>query len=193
MSRYKFLSLALLIILLTILWCGCNAESTRATTEPSTDLSVETTGTISSSTAVETIPADFQIFALDGITLALPTNFEEVPDQQWPTYYNGYSFVTVTRESFAVYPTLFDMSLDEYCDALLDTYNIDAEVRVQGGLHWFDYESNLPDRDTQANYFTVVYKTDTDFWIVTFGCDSRNTVRFRPFFFEWAKMIEFTA
>jgi hypothetical protein len=193
MMRCRISLLAIPVILCSVFFSGCTAEDEIImTAEPTTTISSETTESTYDPFFDETLPPNFKEFASDGITLILPEEFEEVPDQQWPAYYSGYSFVTVTREPFTVHPSLPYMTLDEYCDALIASRNMDATVRVQGGLHWFDYERKIPEAKQPATYFVVVYQTSTDFWIVEFACQTQAAIRLRPFFFEWAKMVRFS-
>lgn len=193
MLRLKISVLVLLESLCVALLCGCNkGDEILLTTTPSTDTLTETTETVYNQIPDETHPENFKVFVSDGITLTLPEEFNEVPDQDRPVYYSGYSFVSVTREPFTTHPSLAHMTLDEYCNALIASRSMDSTVRVQGGLHWFDYEVKSPEADQPATFFVVVYQTNTDFWIVEFASDSRSAIRLRPYFFKWAKMIEFT-
>lgn len=186
--RNYLILLFTIVFAVTLFGCNNNTKSILATTKPSSETTVE----IPETTYNKALPANTQVFTLDGITLTLPDDFEEVPDQQWPLFYNGYIFAMVVREPFSAHPTLKDMSLDEYCTALIESKDLEATVRFQGGLHWFDYGVDIPDTEQRLYHFVVVYKDSTVFWIVEFSCDSRAAVRYRPFFAQWAKMIEFT-
>ncbi len=194
MTRCRKYLYIFFVIVLTAIFFGCNGnyELSLQNTPPTQSFN-EPTAEIPESTSGEALPANTQVFALDGITLTLPDDFEEVSDQQWPLFYNGYIIVKVVREPFTVHPSLEDMSLGEYGPALIESKDLDATVRVQSGLHWFDYKVSVPDSEQEIYHFDVIYKTSTDFWIIEFSCDSRAAVRYRPFFAQWAKMIQFEA
>ena len=193
MIQLRSTSFILSVIIFSSLLFGCNTNSASVqTTTSQSAASLETTSCIAETEISETIPANTRTFILDGITLTLPEDFEEIHELQWPQFYNGYSFVTVVREPFSAHPSLKEMSLDEYCPALIESKNLDATVRVQRDLHWFDYTTDIPDSGRELYHFVVVYKTNSDFWIVEFMCDARTGVRARTYFAMWAKWIEFT-
>lgn len=188
MFRYRAsVYILLLLIISSFTFSGCNVNEHKT---PSS--SAATTSSSPATYPEETLQAGYKLFTSNGIQLTLPNNFYEVKGQSRITFYDEYSVILIERESFTEHPSLSDMSLCEYCKALIESRNIDAPVKIIDGLFCWEYEVDIPNDDAWYNYFVVTYKTSTDFWIIEFVSDSREAAQHRNSFIAWAKMVEFT-
>ena len=181
----------LLLTISAVMLCGCSADEHKVH-PTATSSNAETITSTPENSPNESLQAGYKLFTSNGIQLTLPDDFVEEKGQQRPTFHDKYSVILIERESFTEHPSLSNMSLGEYCKALIASRNIEIPVQIIDGLHCWDYEIDIQNEGVRYNYFVVVYKTSNDFWIVEFISDSREAARHRDSFITWAKMIEFT-
>lgn len=176
----KFL-LCVILICFTLTLVGCRNE-----TDPPSETEITNT-----SPTHKVINNKYQTFTADGIEFTLPIRFQEYVVQGRTIYWDKYSQVMFEREPFTEHFSLSGYSLEEYGQLLIESRNMNCSLHVIDDLLCFEYEVDLPDGTARYNYFVVLYKTDTDFWIVEFVSDSREAQLHRDEFIEWAKMVQF--
>lgn len=191
MTWHRVTLCALLLALSAVMLCGCSADEhkVRPTT---TSSNAEMTTSTSETAPNESLPAGYKLFTSNGIQLTLPDDFVEEVGQQRLTFHDKYSAILIEKESFTEHPSLPTMPLGDYCKTLIATWNLETPIQIIDGLYCWDYEIDIQNEGVRYNYFVVVYKTSTDFWIVQFVSDSREAALHRDSFITWAKMIEFT-
>ncbi len=134
----------------------------------------------------------YKTFSVDGIVLKLPDSFQKAVVDGRTGFYDKNSAVLLAGDVFTAHPSLPGMSLDEYGNAIISGWNVDAEIKIIDGLYCFEYETVEADSTTKYNYFVVLYKSNQAFWIVEFATEFWRASALRPKFISWAKMIEFT-
>ncbi len=131
-----------------------------------------------------------KVFTCDEMQITLTDEFGETDYFGYKTVYKSQkSVVFVLKESFADYPILRNLTLEEYCQAVIEANKGTAAVETEDGLTYFDYEETV-DGD-EIYYLAVVYRAENAFWLVQFSCDQKNVEKLRPDFIKWAQSVAF--
>jgi len=130
-------------------------------------------------------------FTSDGMTITLTDEFaKEYFDGYTVCYTSKKAVVIALREGFYEYGgDASRYTLNEYGNLVLETNNLDSELKTSDGLTYFEY-SRMSDGVKYA-YFAVVYKADDAFWLVQFSTTQKNMDKLKPTFIEWANSVEF--
>ena len=134
----------------------------------------------------------YTTFSVEEMELKLPDSFQKQDMDDQIVFYNENYAVFLVREPFTAHESLQYMSLGEYGRIVLEASEIDATIKVEDGLYYFEYEAFSTDHTTKHNYFSVLFKSNEAFWIVQFVAPFWNASPMRSKFISWAKMIEFT-
>jgi hypothetical protein len=177
-------------LLLTLPGCGREPSSATVHTEPTDLASTTVHPTVSSN---PTVPESkiYKIFELNGMRIRLPSYFKINASHPTPGFECWHSGILVTREPFTVHPDLSGMTLDEYGQTLIQMGGISAQLQRMDGITYFEYEVPVSD-GAFYHYLVTLFKSETDFWIIEFVCDSREADMHRVEFMQWAKTIEFS-
>ena len=182
MRRRKWTCFAVCVFIALMLF-GCNQVTDRqSATENVTTIPSETENTENTN----------KTFSLDGVQITLPGYFkEESATGIFASFFDEYSVILLHREPFTEHPSLEMYTLEEYGEKLIQARNINAALQKTDGLLCFEYELNVGDGSVKYNYFVVLFKTNSDFWIFEFVSDSREAQAHREEFIQWAKTVKF--
>ena len=184
-------AIALIIVSVLLLLPSCGREPTFVSihSEPSDRASTPAEPTVNSN---PTSPENeiYKFFELDGMRIRLPSYFKINTGYPTPGFECWHSVILVTREPFTEHPDLSGMTLEEYGQTLIHMAGISAQLQWIDGIAYYEYEVPVND-GVFYHYLVTLFKSDTDFWIVEFVCDSREADMHRVEFMQWAKTIEF--
>ena len=131
-----------------------------------------------------------KVFTCDDMQITLTDEFAETEYFGFKTVYKSpATAVFVLKESFSDYPILRNLTLEEYCQAVIEANKRTAAVETEDGLTYFEYEATIDGEE--CHYFSVVYRTEDAFWLVQFATKSQNLSKLRPTFIKWAQSVVF--
>ena len=131
-------------------------------------------------------------FAVDNLSITLNEDFTEQELVTQTGYFVSLtSIVTVLKEELTVFESAglsTNMSLSDYASLVLTTNQLETEVKSDDGLVGFEYAKTESGKNYQ--YAAFVYKGSDAYWLVQFGCESKNFDKYREDFIKWAKSVE---
>lgn len=95
------------------------------------------------------------------------------------------------EDKFTILEGLEDYSLKEYGELSIRSNELDSKVEKKNDITYYEYKNYVEDQATNYIYFAAVYKTEDSFWTITFAVDELQYEEYKPYFFEWAKSVEF--
>lgn len=130
-------------------------------------------------------------FSENGMQITLTGAFDEAEiDGYTCSFSSNKVAVFMLKESFADYPEISTLTLEEYAELLIEVNEIDADLKKTDGLLWFEYDYVNPQNQKEYRYYSVALKGNNAFWFVQFACLEKNFDDLRPKLVEWAKSIE---
>ena len=129
-----------------------------------------------------------------GITLTLPSDFVEKDVVNY-TYTLANLEVTMMalKEEFTLYQNAGispdTVSLKDYASLVITANKLpeDTEISESDGLTSFTYENDANGKT--YFYYATVFKGSDAFWLVQFGCDSKNQDEYKTTFVDYAKTV----
>ena len=135
--------------------------------------------------------AEPKSFTNSGMTITLTDDFEvSTDDVDFTAVFDSRKVVLlVTKEKFTSFPGAYNMTLEEYGNAILDLFELhDSTLNNVDGLLGFEYNATS---DREYNYQCYVYKSEDAFWLLQFGMVAENADNYRDEIIEWAKSVVF--
>lgn len=126
-----------------------------------------------------------------GITITLTDDFyEKEVVSQTAAYFSDKYFVMCLKEEINVLEQygIYVASLKEYADIVIDNNLLDVSVQGTDSRPYFVYENQSNGKD--FTYLAVLFKGSDAFWMVTFGCETKNYASAEEIFFKWADTVE---
>ncbi len=135
------------------------------------------------------VSSEPKTFTSAGMSITLTEAFDVEADANFDVCYvsNGEA-VMVNRERLSA-EDMADITLYQYCAAVIEVFEEEASPRSEDGLTYFEYEINSD--GTNYRYLVVVYKSTDAFWTVQFGTTKGDFEEMRPTMMEWAKSVTF--
>lgn len=133
-------------------------------------------------------------FEKAGMQITLTTAFYEKEMVSQTAYYESRTAVVVAlKEEFSSLPGASDYTLSDYTDLVISGNRISAETHTREGkgYEYFTYEKTVSGND--YFYLATTHKTDDAFWLIQFGCFTKNKDNKTETFLEWADTITFVA
>lgn len=132
--------------------------------------------------------ADEKTFSKAGMTITLTDEFTEQELVTQTAYYvSRKAIVTVLKEDGS---TISDYSVAKYAELVCTANKLDPNsVTAKEGYAEFTYEKELNGKDYY--YYARCFKNGTDFWLIQFGCETKNAEKFTSSFEKWASSVTF--
>lgn len=137
--------------------------------------------------------ADKDYEVLD-MKITLTDDFYELENiAQTGCFQSQKAIVTALKESFSEYPGLDGYTLMQYTSASLEANGIDADIYQREGKNYmyFTYERSAGGKDFY--YLATTHKTGDAFWLIQFGCETKNKEEFIDKFLNWADTVTFSS
>lgn len=103
------------------------------------------------------------------------------------------AIVTALKEGFSEYPGLGGYTLTQYTSASIDANGLKSEIYQREGKSYmyFTYERSSGGKDFY--YLATTHKTGDAFWLIQFGCETKNKDEFTDKFLGWADTVTFSS
>lgn len=135
---------------------------------------------------------DAKEFSSDGLTLTLTDKFSKAEIEGYTVCYDSFDVaVFALKESFADYPQLEGLTLDEYKEYVLEANASKApkEDTSIKDLTVLRFEYYIADKKANYTYFVTLYQASDSFWLVQFACKSSEYADYEQYFVKWARSI----
>ncbi|MBQ8529518.1 MAG: hypothetical protein IJ459_07255 [Clostridia bacterium] len=129
-------------------------------------------------------------FSKAGLTITLTEEFSEQELVTQTAYYvSQKAIVTTLKEDGS---SISDYTVKQYAELVISVNNLaNTTATEKDGYAEFTYEKNLNGKDYY--YYARCFKNGTDFWLVQFSCETKNTETLTPSFEKWASSITFSS
>ena len=133
-------------------------------------------------------------FSADEMSITLTDDFSQSHGGKYIACFDSKKVsVFVNKEAFDPEMGSEHMSIEEFGNMVIDNNVIKtAGLKEKDGLTYFINDNANPGTNSVFEYYTFIYKTDTDFWIFQFSAPKKEVDKFSPMFFTWAKSVEFS-
>ncbi len=139
-----------------------------------------------------------KVFSKDGMSITLTDEFEEKEYYDFNAYYDTEEAqVYIMKEDFKLLEENdqdTNASLEEYAQSMMKSGSIDAEIKNEDGLTYFNFEKEFQDIDGKYipyKYYAVVYKSHDAYWLFQFACEEALYSKYEDIFIKWAKSVKF--
>ena len=143
-------------------------------------------------TACSAKPKDF---TWSGLTITLDSSFTELETTRdsasYAAYLKGYVVVISyeTVESLVELKYDADMTVAEYAALSIEANEFDAEVQVKDGVTYYNYTGDAD--GTEYTYMATIHLLGNSFWMVQFGCETKDYKGTEAQFLAWAKTVTY--
>ncbi len=137
-------------------------------------------------------PPQEKTFSSNGMTITLTDEFEEIERDPYDVVFDSSTFaVFALEEKFTDFEG-GNITFEEYTELVLKSNGLEGtQIKINDGLHSFEYEATNSDTNETYTYFTYIYETDDSFWLVQFATLSENAEEHRSQITTWAKSVTF--
>ncbi len=127
-------------------------------------------------------------FTKAGMTITLTNAFTEQEIVTQTAYYvSQEAIVTALKEDGS---TIAGYTVAEYADLVCRVNNLNnVNVTAKDGYAEFTYEKELSGKEYY--YYARCFKNGTDFWLIQFACETKNTEKYTASFEKWASSVMF--
>lgn len=133
------------------------------------------------------IEPEEKTFTKSGISITLNEDFKE-------EYISGYDVVYSTNymaffaksEKFNGNDYLSAMSVEDYCDAVMEANGRKGVSKQKDGLTYYEFNA-LSDQGINYRYIAFIYKADDCFWLVQFAVEENMYDVYEEDVFKYAK------
>lgn len=137
------------------------------------------------------IEPEEKVFTKNSISITLNEDFaEEIHDGFDAVYGSGNMAVFMRNEKFGGDEEFAAMTVDEYCNAVIEVNEKSTSVKHKDGLTYYEYNA-VSDQAVNYRYLCFTYKTSDSFWLVQFAVEESNYSRYEEDIFTYAKSITF--
>ena len=127
-------------------------------------------------------------FSKAGMTITLNTSFTEQDIVTQTAYYvSQKAIVTALKEDGS---TIADYTVTDYAKVVCEVNELPGdEIVTKDGYAEFTYEKEVSGKD--YFYYARCFKNGTDFWLIQFACETKNTEEYKATFEKWASSVTF--
>ena len=127
-------------------------------------------------------------FSKAGLTITLTDEFSEKDIVTHTAYYVSQKAVVLTLKEDGSQSNIKTPKM--YAELICQVNKItNVEITEKDGYAEFNYENETGGKEYY--YYARCYKNGTDFWLVQFGCETKNTEELTPLFEKWANSVKF--
>ena len=119
--------------------------------------------------------AEDQTIIVDGLTMTLPGNFQEMKDiasenNQNFVYATSTQVIMGLKEAKSIFESYgLDLTLADYADLIVTGYELNTSVEYVGGIPTVIYTSDVS--GTTFKYIAAMYESNDAFWMVQCSCE----------------------
>lgn len=130
-------------------------------------------------------------FSKAGATITLTNRFIEKEIVSQTAYFESTEMVvTLLKEEFTLFAGLKSWTLEKYAETTIAGNGLKAEtVKTEKPYVYFEYEKTVSGNDYK--YLATCHKADDAFWLIQFGCFSKNYDKLREDMFKYADSVTF--
>lgn len=132
-------------------------------------------------------------FTAAGMTITLTDEFTEKSLVSQTAYYESVNAIVMAlKEDLSAFTQLGldNISLKEYAELVIKQNSMNATVEEKDGLTMFTYKKSVSDKD--FTYLATVFKSSDAFWLIQFGCETKNYDKYSSDFQKWAGTVKFS-
>lgn len=131
-------------------------------------------------------------FTIDDLTITLPKEFEQKEMDGYLAYLESKEVgITFLEENFTDLETIGlnkDSTLEDYANAVKESNNANYEIKEGNNYLYFIYDNTVD--ETTYHYMSNVFKSDDEFYLITFFCFKEDTEKYESEFIKWADSIK---
>lgn len=130
-----------------------------------------------------------KVFTKGNVSITLNEDFKEEFHNGFDAVYNsGKIAVFVLEEKFDGDEAFEAMTLDEYCNAVIEANGKSTEPKHKDGLTYYEYDW-VSDQNYKFRYLAFVFKADDGFYLVQFGVQENMYSVYEDDIFAYAKSV----
>lgn len=130
-----------------------------------------------------------KVFTKGNISITLNEDFkEEFYNGFYAVYSSDEIAVFVIEEKFNGDEAFEAMTLDEYCDAVIEANGKNTETKHKDGLTYYEYDG-VSDQNYKFRYLAFTYKAEEGFYLVQFGIQEDLYSVYEEDVFAYAKSV----
>ncbi len=132
-----------------------------------------------------------KVFTKSSVSITLNEDFKEEFHNGFAAVYgSNYMAVFMRNEKFNGDKEFATMTVDEYCQAVIETNGKDAETKHKDGLTYYEYTA-ASNNNYDYRYLCFTYKTESGFWLVQFAVEEDMYSIYEEDIFTYAKSVSF--
>ncbi len=132
-------------------------------------------------------------FTAQDMSITLTNRFTEKNSDAYTAVYDSRdAAVFVLNEPISLAEGFEDLTVEEYIDIIIEANGLqNAERKNYDGTPGFEYSFTNPDTNDVIKYFSYVYKTADDFWMIQYAVPEEKAGELAPKIAGWAKTVKF--
>lgn len=137
------------------------------------------------------IEPEEKVFTKSDMSITLNENFVEAFAEGYDVAYDSRNMaVFMEKYEFDGDEEFAAMTVDEYCEAVIELNGKNTSIKHQDGLTYYEF-SYVTDQSVNYRYLCFTYKTSDSFWLVQFAVEESNYSRYEEDIFTYAESITF--
>lgn len=130
-----------------------------------------------------------KVFTKGNVSITLNEDFKEEFHNGFDAVYSSDEIaIFVIEEKFDGDEAFEAMTLDEYCDAVIEANGKNTETKHKDGLTYYEYDG-VSDQNYKFRYLAFVFKADDGFYLVQFGVQENMYSVYEDDIFAYAKSV----
>lgn len=132
-------------------------------------------------------------FTADEMSINLTDDFSQSHGGKYIACFDSKKVsVFVNKEAFDPETGMEQMTVEEFGKMIIDNNSIKTTgLKQKDDLTYFISTHSETGSNAVFEYYTFIYKTNSDFWIFQFSTPKKETDKFSPMVFKWAESVEF--
>jgi len=131
-------------------------------------------------------------FTKEGMSITLTGQFvEKEYVTQTVCYVSSKMVVTALKEEFTMLAGLEGWSLTEYASRTIASNKLSCGSYAAKGYVYFVFEKEVSGKD--YTYYAACYKSTDAFWLIQFGCETKNYEDLLDTMIKYAETVTFEA
>ena len=136
-------------------------------------------------------PATEMTFTKSDFSINLNSHFEEMTDSRGYVYTDKTAVIAVVKDPKQRIKdaNINITSLNRYAILALKSYDGADNAFVRDGLNHSYCEFAGTSNGIPTSYYAAFYETETDYWLVLFGCETEDYQDYQSLFANWASTV----
>lgn len=130
-------------------------------------------------------------FSKAGASITLTESFVEKELVSQTAYFESANMiVTMLKEEFSMMPGLGSITEEEYARLAIQINGMDVPYATsEDGYAYFEFQKTISGND--YSYYATCFKANDAFWLIQFGCFTKNYEKMKPEMQKYAKSVVF--